>query len=81
MPNCHNVALEAVTEAMNILQLLANVTFNDEWLTGSVPLQRLDELATSLGYPNARAIHSEIEGDREHEANKHRDFDGPQLFG
>jgi len=78
--DCCNVALEAITEAVNVLQLLAQVDHEPKWLTDNVPLQRLDELAKSLGYSDARSIHSEVEGDREHEAAKGRDFDEPQIF-
>jgi len=70
-----NVALEAITEAVNILYTLKAVTYDERWVTDSVPLANLNKLAKKMGFPDALAVQERVEEDREHEANKYRDMD------
>jgi len=70
-----NVALEAVTEAVNILYMLSRVDFDKRWITDSTHIANLNKMAQKLGFPNALAVQEQVEGDREHEADKYRDMD------
>ena len=72
-PDPTTVALEAIAEGMNILQLLACATDNIQWINDSIPLSKLNELAQSLGYRDAQSVHTHVEGDRQDEMDKHRD--------
>jgi len=73
--NTKTITLEAVTEAVNILYILARVDQDKRWITDSVPIANLNRMARKLGFPNALAIQERIEGDKEHETNKYRDLD------
>ena len=66
-PDPTAVALEAIAEGMNILQLLAYVTDNIQWINDSAPLGKLNELAQSLGHHDAQSVHTHVEGDRQDE--------------
>ena len=74
--NVKAVALNAITEAVNILYNLAAVTYNKQWTIDSVYIGNLDKMAQALGFPNALAVQERIEGDKQHEADKYRDMDG-----
>ena len=73
--NATTIALEAITEAMNILYTLSQIDHDEQWVTDSVHLANLDRMAQALGFPNASTIQKQIEGDRQHEADKYRDLD------
>lgn len=78
--NTKTVALEAITEAVNILYTLSQIDFDERWVTADCAyLTRLDRLAQALGFPDALTAQKQVEGDREHEDNKYRDMD-PGLF-